>query len=87
MEKMSRIESRTGGIGSVDYNHYSAPRSKCLADFRRAGCGILSADSTDQSGLGVGCTLDIFRKSIRIAEKSELKCLSEAGERLLTPLN
>ncbi len=30
MEKMSRIESRTGGIGSVDYNHYSAPRAEGL---------------------------------------------------------
>lgn len=35
------------------------------------GCGILSADSTDQSGLGMECTLDIFHKSIRIAEKSD----------------
>ncbi len=51
------------------------------------GCGILSADSTDQSGLGMECTLDIFHKSIRIAEKSELKCLSEAGERQLVPLH
>jgi hypothetical protein len=42
------------------------------------GCGILSADSTDQSGLGMECTLDIFHKSIRIAEKNELKCLSGA---------
>lgn len=31
--------------------------------------------------------MDIFHKSIRIAEKSELKYLSEAGERLLVPLH
>jgi hypothetical protein len=27
----------SGGDGSVDYNHKSAPRSKCLADFSRDG--------------------------------------------------
>jgi hypothetical protein len=66
----SLFESRAGRHGSVGYNHESAPASKRLTDLSRNGRGIHSADSTDQSGLGMECTLDVFHKSIRIAKKS-----------------
>lgn len=43
---------------SVDFNHKSAPALERLPDFRRAGCGILSVDSTDQSGSPIAFLFD-----------------------------
>ncbi len=56
-------------------------RSKRLLDFRQAGCGILSVDSTDQLEMSTERMPRVFNGSIRIAF---LSLLTEEGiDRLL----